>query len=93
MPINTTVVILLLTSSQKNEHRAELSQPTMSVCAVGIELTLLLPASGRLKPLMNYTLNSTIRCVNKNALNLKLVNRITSHIKTFIGVVSQVSNY
>lgn len=86
MPINTTVVSLVLTSSQKNEHRAGLSQPTMNVCAVGIELTLL-PASGCLKPLMSYTLNSTIRCVNKNVLNLKLVNQLTaSHIKTFISV-------
>lgn len=87
MPINTIVVSLVLTSSQKNEHRAGLSQPTMNVCAVGIELTLLLPASGCLKPLMSYTLNSTIRCVNKNVLNLKLVNQLTTrHIKTFISV-------
>lgn len=81
MPINTTVVSLVLTSSysftlysQKNEHRAGLSRPTLNMCAVDIELTLLLPASGCPKPLMSYTLYSTIRCVNKNVLNLKLLN-------------------
>jgi len=68
---------------QQNEHRAGLSQPTMNACAVGIKLTLLLLASGYLKPLVNCTLNSTIRCVNANVLVLKLINQLTtSHIKS-----------